>query len=109
MRGGPDARRPHVDAARIRPGVGNEFGNRFGRNRWRYDHHHWQAHNARDRRNVAKENEIELVVESRVDWTRHVSLEERIAVRLCAHDRFGADIAAATRTVFCDELLAESL
>src|SRR5712675_2507854 len=109
MRGGPNTRRPHADPARIGLGIGNELGNRFDRNRRMYHHHHWQSHNAGDRRNVAKKNEIELFVESRVDWPRHVGLEERIAVRLCAHDRFGADIAAAARTVFYDELLAESL
>src|SRR5215470_11005047 len=109
MRGGPDTGRPHIDPARICLGIGDELGNGSSRERGIYHHNQRQADNARDRRDVAEENKIELVVERRVDWTRHVGLEKRMAVRGCAHDHFGADIAAATRAVFYDELLAKSL
>ena len=64
---------------------------------------------ARDRRDVADEIEIELVVERRVDRVRRSDQKERIAVRGRAHDRLGADIAAGTRPVVDDELLAEPL
>ena len=67
------------------------------------------AADARDRRDVADEIEIELVVERRVDRVRRSDQEERVAVRRRAHDRLGADIAAGARPVLDDELLAEPL
>ena len=63
----------------------------------------------RDRRDVADEIEIEIVVERRVDRDRSGDQEERIAVRGRAHDRLGADIAAGARPVLDDEWLAEPL
>ena len=65
--------------------------------------------NARDRRDVADEIEIELVVERRVDRVVELTSEQRIAVRRRAHDRLGGDIAASTRPVLDDEWLAEPL
>ena len=52
-----------------------------------------------DRRDVADEIEIELVVERRVDRVRRTHHEQRISVCRRAHDRLGGDIAAATRPV----------
>ena len=74
-------------------------------------HHHdvWHAADARDRRDVADEIEIELVVERRVDRVVASDQKERIAVRRRAHDRLGGDIAAGARPVLDDELLAEPL
>ena len=66
-------------------------------------------HDARDRRDVADEIEIELVVERRVDRVRRADQEERVAVRRRAHDRLGGDIAAGARPVLDDEWLAEPL
>ena len=67
---GPVAGRRHVDLAGIGLGIGDELGNRLGRNRW-IDHHDiGHADDARDRRDVADEIEIELVVERRVDRVR---------------------------------------
>src|SRR5262245_21838282 len=109
MRGGPDTGRPHIDLTRICLGIGDELGNRPSRECWMHHHNQRQADDACDRRGVAEEDKIELVIERRIDWTRHVGLEKRMAVRGCAHDHFGADIAAATRAVFYDELLAKSL
>ena len=67
------------------------------------------ADDARDRRDVADEIEIELVVERRVDRVGERDQEQRVAVRRRAHDRLGADIAAGARPVLDDEWLAEPL
>ena len=67
------------------------------------------ADDARDRRDVADEIEIELVVERRVDRVRRRGQEERVAVGRRVHDGLGADIAAGARPVLDDELLAEPL
>src|SRR5262249_56619072 len=86
-----------------------ELGNRFGRNRWMYYHDFGRASDASDRRDVADEIEIELVVERRIDRAGRTDQEERVAVCRRAHDRFGADVGAATRPVVDYELLAEPL
>ena len=84
-------------------------GTRLGRNRRIYHHDVGAADDARDRRDVADEIEIELVVERRVDRVRRTDQEQRVAVRGRAHDRLGGDIAAGARPVLDDELLAEPL
>ena len=67
------AGRRHVDLARIGLGIGDELGNGLGRNRW-IDHHDiGHADDACDRRDVADEIEIELVVERRVDRVRRTA------------------------------------
>ena len=71
---GPDAGRRHVDLARIGLGVGDELGNRLGRNRWIYLHDSGDADEACDRRDVADEIEIELVVKRRVDRVRRMTM-----------------------------------
>ena len=48
------------------------------------------AHDAGDRRDVADEIEIELVVERRVDRVARADQQQRVAVRRRAHDRLGA-------------------
>jgi hypothetical protein len=58
---------------------------------------------------VADEIEIELVVERRIDRAGRTDQEERVAVCRRAHDRFGADVGAATRPVVDYELLAKPL
>ena len=105
----PIAGRRHVDLARIGLGVGDELGNRLGRNRWIHHHDVGHADDARDRRDVADEIEIELVVERRIDRVRRADQEKRVAVGRRAHDRLGGDIAAGARPVLDDELLAEPL
>ena len=67
------------------------------------------ANDARDRRDVADEIEIELVVERRVDRVRRAGHEKRVSVRRRTHDRLGGDIGTSTRPVLDDELLAEPL
>src|SRR5262245_59929423 len=53
-------------------------------------------------------NAGELVVECRIDRVT-TDQEKRVAVCGRAHDRLGADIAAATRPVVDNKLLAEPL
>src|SRR5262245_14013051 len=106
---GPGTARRHVDPARIGIRIGDELGNSFGRNRWMYRYDVGLPANAGDRRDVADEVEIELVVERRIDQICPRDKEERVAVRRRAHDRFGADIAATAWPVLYDEWLAEPL
>jgi len=74
-------------------------------------HHHdvGHDHNAGDRRDVADEIEVELVIERRVERVRRNGHEERIAIRCRTHDRLRGDITAGARPVLDDELLAEPL
>src|SRR5262245_16328581 len=59
------------------------------------DHHQvGLAANWRDRRDVADEIEIELVIECRADRMPDCDEEEGITVRRRTHDRFGGNIAA---------------
>jgi len=67
------------------------------------------ASNARDRRDVADEIEIELAVEAGVDRVHESGHKERISVRGRVHDHLGADIAGSSWSVLDDELLAEPL
>jgi hypothetical protein len=74
--------------------------------------HHYDVRlpvNACDRRDVADEIETELVVERGVDGVPTADYEQRVAVRRCAHDGLGADIAAAARPVLDHEWLAKPL
>src|SRR5262245_13629261 len=107
MRRCSDAGRSQIDLARVRLGIGSELGNCFGGNGWIYHHDQREANDASDWRNVAEELEVELVVKRRVDRVRRAHQEKCVAVRSCVHDRLGADVGAATRAVFYDELLAE--
>jgi hypothetical protein len=54
-------------------GVGDEFGDRFGRNRWMHHHDVGHDHNAGDRRDVVDEIEAKVVVKRRVNGVRRVS------------------------------------
>ena len=70
MGGRADAGRRHGDFARIGLGMGDELGNRLGRNRGMDLHDEWRTGDAGDRRDIADEIEIKLVVERRVDGVR---------------------------------------
>jgi len=59
--------------------------------------------------NVTDEIEIELVVERRVGRVERTDQEKRVAVGRGTHDRLGTDVAAATRPVIDNKLLAEPL
>src|SRR5215467_10110426 len=85
----------HADPARIGLGVGDEFRNRFDRNRWIDLHHERDADEACDRRNIVDEIEVEFLVERCTDGVCPGGDEERIAVRGCTHDRLGAMLLPA--------------
>src|SRR5262245_36070023 len=107
MAGGSDAGRSQIDLARVRLRIGDELGDRLSWNRWIDYHDCGHAHDACNRRDVAEEIEVEPVVKCRVDRVRRGHQEKCVAVSWGTHDRFGADIGAATWAVFYDELLAE--
>jgi hypothetical protein len=69
------AGRCHVDLAWIGLGIGDELGNRGGRDRWIHLHDKWIAADARDRCDVTNEIEAEPVVECRV--SRKISWGKR--------------------------------
>ncbi len=69
---GSVAARCHVDLSRIGLGVSNELGQRFCWNRGMNFDDVGYAHQACDRRDVAKEIEIELVVEGGIDGVRRI-------------------------------------
>src|SRR5215471_16564113 len=102
------AARRKIDHAWVGLGMGNELRNGLGGKRWIYQHYKRNAEEARDRRDVADEIEIELVVERRVDRVRGADQEQRVAIRGLVRDRLGADVG--TRGPVLDsELLAETL
>ena len=71
MRRGPVTRRSHVDLAGIGFSVGDELGEGLGRNRGiDHDDIGANADDARDRRDVADEIEIELAEQSCVARVR---------------------------------------
>src|SRR6516164_9030116 len=77
---GADASRCHADLARTGFSVGDEFGNGLGRYRRIHHDHTGKADEARDRRDVTDEMEIEFVVERRVDRLCRTDHEQRVAV-----------------------------
>src|SRR5262245_15610328 len=86
MARGTDAARRHADLARIGLGIGDELGDRLGWNRW-IDHHDFgHPDDARDRRDVAQEIEIEVAVKRRVKW-RSPRSQEGAYTRLTPHGR----------------------
>src|SRR5262245_1578322 len=103
---------PGRQGLRVTPtslGIGDDLGNRLSRDRWIYRHDKWCADKASDRRDVAYEIVVELVVECRIDRVPCANDEQRVAVGRGTHDRFGADIGAPARTVLNDEWLAQAL
>src|SRR5262249_39699038 len=76
---------------------------------WMNHHDEHAAADGGDRRDVANEIEIELLVERRVDRVVRACQEDRVSVRGHAYDRLGADIAGGTRSVLDDEGLAKML
>ena len=104
-----DAGRRHVDLARIGLGIGDELGNGLGGHRRIHHHHGGDADDAGDRRDVADEIEIEIVVERGVDRVGLVDPEQRVAIGRRMHHRLGGDIGAGARAILDDELLAKAL
>jgi len=67
------------------------------------------AGDARDRRKVADEIEVEPVVERRVEGIAGRGEQQGVAVRRRARDRAGSDVAAGAGSVLDHELLAQPL
>src|SRR5215510_8184524 len=107
MRATSAATRRKIDLAGIGLGIGEKLGNRFGRKRWIDNHDGGVAADARDRCDVAEKNEIEFIVEGRVDRVRPTDKEERIAVRGCTHNGLGSNVATCTGPVLDDKWLTE--
>jgi len=83
-----------------------KFRDRLGRKRWIDHQDKGAADQARDRRDVAEQTEIQLVIKSRVDGVGCRGQVDRIAVGRRTHDRLGADIAGGAGPVLDDELLS---
>ena len=64
---------------------------------------------AADRREVAREIEIQMLIKRGVDGIGRDGQQQRIAVRRRVRDDFGADIAGGARPIVDDELLTEPL
>src|SRR5262249_21332274 len=105
----PSSSRAHVDLAWIGFSVSYELRDRFSRNGWNDHHDLGTTGNARDRRDVANEIEIELLVKQRITRVRRRGQEERMTIRLSAHDQLGCDVGASPWPIFDDEWLAETI
>src|SRR5262245_54835699 len=105
----PVAARAIVDFAWIGLGVGNELRNAFGWKRRIDLYDVWHADNSGNRREVTEEIVIEFVVEGRVNRMCRTDQEECVAVSRRTRHRLGREVAARSRTVFDDKLLAEPL
>src|SRR5262249_23719448 len=106
---GSDTARRHVDFAWVGLGIGDKLGNGVGWNRWVEHHDERHADDARHRRDVAYEIEVEVVIERHIDRVGRSNLQKRIAVRRRLQGCLSADIAGSARSVFYYELLAETL
>src|SRR6516162_9643117 len=93
--------RCHANLARISLSIGDELRNGLYRHRGMDLYGKRVSSNARDRRDVADEIEIEieLVVEGGVDRVHSDASEKRIAVGGRTYNGLGADIAGSTRPV----------
>src|SRR5262245_14700743 len=100
--------RRHADLARIGFGVGNEFRNRLGRNRWMHRYQKGPPDNPNDC-DVADEIETEVVIESCIDCGSSIRAKKRIAIGGRSYDCFGCDIAGGACPVLDDEWLTEPL
>src|SRR5262249_31910474 len=101
--------RRNVDFAWISLGISDELGDRLGRNRWMHHHDVGHDNNAGDRRDVADEIEVELVIECRVERVRRSGHKERSAAGERPHEGLGGIITAGAGRVLDDEWLAEPL
>src|SRR5262247_1064570 len=103
------AARTHADPAAIGLGIADELRNGGDRNRRVHLHDVRHTHDTCHGSDVTNEIVIELCKQRGVDRGRGADHKEGVAVRGCAHHSLDADIAAATRTVLYEELLAEML
>src|SRR5262245_47870023 len=74
-----------------------------------HQHDIWHPDQARDRRDVTYEIEVESLVERGINGVRGKGQKEGIAIRSRSHDRLGGDVGARAQAVLDDELLSKSL
>jgi hypothetical protein len=98
-----------LDFARVDLGISNKLGHCLRRNGWVYRHNEGDRDDACDGCDVAQKVEIKFLVKRRIDRGRRADQEERVPVRRRIHDHFRTNIAASSRPVLGDELLAETL
>ena len=103
------ARRRHIELSRISFGIGDEFGDRLGGNRWVYFHDKRYAHHARDGCYVLDEIKLEILVERLVYCVACVDQKKHVAIGRRVHDCLGGNIAAGPGSVLDDELLSKVL
>ncbi len=102
-----DAAGRQVDLARIGLGIGDEFRNRFRRHRKIDVHDQRNGGDARHRRGVADEVEIQMLIKRGIDRVRRHGQQQRVAIRRRLDDQLGADVGAGARPIFNDERLTE--
>src|SRR5260221_5699229 len=78
----PDAGRCHIELAWIGLGISHKLRTRLGGNRWVNQHNLGLTADGRDRRDVANEVEIELVVDRGSGCVPSSDQEKRVTVRL---------------------------
>src|SRR5262245_41895231 len=73
-----------------------------------HDYDEGVADDTRDRRDIADEIEVELLIKRRIDGVVRCGKEEGIAIWGSADDRLGAEIGASAGPVFDDERLGRA-
>src|SRR2546430_8759787 len=101
--------RSNVDYPWISLGVGDEFGDRVGWNRWMELHHERSTDETGDWRNVTNEIEIEPFVQCSVDGIRNTNQKQHIAIGSRLRDRLGPDVCTRARSILDDERLPHAL
>ena len=101
--------RGHVDLARIGLGISDELGDGLRRERRRHHHDERRRADIADRRDIADEVEVEIVVQQVAERVRRRDLEQRVAVRRRADHGLGRQIGAGAGLVLGDKLLAEAI
>jgi len=107
MRQVSSSARGQVDLAGIGLGVGDELGDRLGRERRVRQQDEGIVVDARDRNNVARDNGSALLIEHHVDRVRSCDHQQRVAVSRCARHRLQGEVPAAAGPVVDDNRLAK--
>ena len=106
---GADTGRGEVELAGVGLRMRDEFGHGLDR-QIVVDHQDvGHARGAGDRRDVAQEVEVQVLVERVVDGVCRHPLQQRVAVRRGLHHRLGPDVAAGARAVLDQDRLADPL
>ena len=108
MARGSDAAHAQAELAWVGLGVRDEVRKRRRRNRRMHDQSIRLTTDARDRDDVVRDVEFELLVERCVDHVRRAERQQRVTIRWRAHDQLGADGPAGTWPVLDNKLMAET-